>query len=126
MNNINSVGAQDCGLTKAYCGGRAMGPISSSYLTDSQLELTWQKNVNHYSSSTPGNFTVFFEDNESNALPLTLLVVPDDNKPSLTLYTYNITIPAVATNSATISLAYFSNTAPTYYACADFAIYNSL
>ena len=85
--------------------------------------MTWQKNVNHFNSANPGNFTVLYEDTANSSEPVALLVVPDDNSPSLTLYTFDVVIPLQITSSATISLAYISNTAPTYYSCSDFSVY---
>ncbi|KAL3858566.1 hypothetical protein ACJMK2_008885 [Sinanodonta woodiana] len=117
-SGINKAGATDCLLMTAPCGGRMKG--TGITLTGGQrYTVVFQKNLDHWTKATPGNFVISFG-MESGQLT-SLATVPDHGEPSLTLYEQEVTIPMMKGNFI-LQVTYNPNNpqAPAhFYQCAD-------
>ncbi|XP_013390313.1 uncharacterized protein LOC106158763 [Lingula anatina] len=94
MSGLNKPGATDCGLTQGPCGGRSAKTPTIALKSDTIYPLVFQKNLDHYTETSPGYFNVLMWDPMKNT-STELLEIPDEGEPSLHLYTYEITIPYV-------------------------------
>ncbi|XP_035658637.1 uncharacterized protein LOC118403890 [Branchiostoma floridae] len=127
MFDINKPASPDCGLTTGPCGQRpALNKTTVVFLSGSRYTVTIQKNLDHYDSSSPGEFTISFRPSRKGGFTL-LEKIPDNGEPSLTLYSVNITIPKPTAHSdiGTLQAAYVTRNPqapPVFYQCTDFFI----
>ncbi|RUS88901.1 hypothetical protein EGW08_003340 [Elysia chlorotica] len=124
MVGINQEDSDDCLLYQAPCGGR--DPQSPLILTVGQrFVVTWQKNVDHFNSSTPGYFSVLVLDaDHPESAGSEILHVPDSPDPALTLYWGNVTVPDTP-GPGILQLRYYitnQDSALIYYQCSDVLI----
>ncbi|XP_070534912.1 uncharacterized protein [Ptychodera flava] len=122
MQGLNTPGADDCILLTGPCGGRnSTGAPSQGVRLGSQYTVTFQKNLDHFNSTTPGKFTIGMSDPTQQTFQQ-LSMVPDDSQPSLSLYSVNVTIPGVVYTHGVIQVQYQTNNPaapPVFYQCAD-------
>ncbi|KAK6167608.1 hypothetical protein SNE40_021593 [Patella caerulea] len=120
---FNKVGAADCYLKTGPCGGR---PKSENYVTlkaMQNLTVVLQKNLDHYSTTDPGQFTISFGATEGSGMKM-LGMIPDTSEQSLSLYAMNVTIPSVSSGQYVLQSVYITNNPKTllFYECADIMI----
>ncbi|XP_066300344.1 uncharacterized protein [Branchiostoma lanceolatum] len=126
MTGINKPACPDCGLVTGPCGLRPEpNKTTLALLAGSQYTVTIQKNLDHYDSASPGEFTISFRAGMTGDFTL-LQKIPDIGEPSLTLYSVNITIPKpVGSNKGTLQAVYVTRNPqapPMFYQCTDFII----
>eukprot|EP01116_Phalansterium_solitarium_P019526 TRINITY_DN5492_c0_g1_i1.p3 TRINITY_DN5492_c0_g1~~TRINITY_DN5492_c0_g1_i1.p3 ORF type:complete len:174 (+),score=76.80 TRINITY_DN5492_c0_g1_i1:54-524(+) len=127
MVNTNQVAADDCALVQpGPCGGRSASQPAIVVVGGSNFTVVFQKNLDHWTAASPGNFTVtFYATPDASDTGKVLGSTPDTQSPSLTIYAAHVTIPNVPTKHGIIQTVYYTNNPqapPTFYQCADIAI----
>jgi len=117
MDGINKPAAADCGLMAGPCGGRPRTSYVEGVNAGQNYTFVWQKNLNHWSSTSTSSFTVSIAQDQTSAFHQ-LYMATDDNSASLTLYTVDIVIPHGYVGVATIQLKYTVSFG-VFYQCAD-------
>ncbi|XP_071941310.1 uncharacterized protein [Antedon mediterranea] len=123
---INNKAASDCGLEQGPCGGR--NPMSPQYGAKSggNYTVSFQKNLDHWTAATPGQFTVMMSDSKTMDFKL-LAKVADKGEPSLTVYSVNVTLPTRPPNTKVImQVVYETNNPqapPAFYQCSDMMLF---
>jgi hypothetical protein len=87
----------------------------------SNYTFIFQKNLDHWSATAPSYFGVFLIDALYPTQVNYLSMVPDNNSPSLTIYTSTVTIPEVSMVHAYVGVIYFG-AGITFYQCSDVMI----
>ncbi|GFN87059.1 hypothetical protein PoB_001356500 [Plakobranchus ocellatus] len=125
MMGINTAGAPDCILLKSPCGGREERGTAISLMPHERFVVTFQKNLDHFNKTNPGYFSVSLMDPERpGAQPMELLKMNDSSDPALTLYSANVTMPAMPGHKV-MQARYVTNNPqapPAFYQCADIHI----
>ncbi|KAI8495529.1 hypothetical protein Bbelb_265010 [Branchiostoma belcheri] len=127
MVGINKPGADDCALVTGPCGGRMPMPHTGiALMAGENFTVTLQKNLDHYTASSPGMFTINLREGEQGEFKQ-LGMIKDMGEPSLSLYSTNITIPMhpMGHGMATLQAVYVTKNpqAPAmFYECADIHI----
>ncbi|XP_062566425.1 uncharacterized protein LOC134228738 [Saccostrea cucullata] len=123
LAGINKEGNDNCFQVKGPCGKLPESKDGVIVRPGQMLSVTFQKNLDHFLSSSPGNFTVGF----GRATTFqTLTTIPDKGEKSLTLYTALVKIPLVKGNYA-IQVIYNTNNPkapPQFFQCADIMVGN--
>ena len=57
LTMVNNVAAADCYLMTSPCGGRSMDDVRLYLRAGQNFTVVFQKNADHWSSATPGDFT---------------------------------------------------------------------
>eukprot|EP00300_Choanocystis_sp_HF-7_P021751 c20847_g1_i1.p2 GENE.c20847_g1_i1~~c20847_g1_i1.p2 ORF type:complete len:152 (+),score=28.13 c20847_g1_i1:29-484(+) len=119
MNDINTVGAADCGLFgDGPCGNRTQQPPMVAVQSGSQFNVVWQKNQDHFNSQ-PANWIISFAPYGSPFIQLAKFA--DTNTSSLTIGTQMVTIPNLGTVAGVMQIQYAVGFG-TFYQCSDIAI----
>jgi len=115
-------GDPSCAITTGPCGATPQGPPKLYYKGGTLIRVSFQKNLDHWNSATPGSFEILFTEHPTaNFHPL--LKIPDTATPSLTLYNENVTLPATPTSTGIIQVIYTPNGGvPTFYSCSDIGV----
>jgi hypothetical protein len=123
--DVDSWANSDCGYETAPCGGTGSDERVRYFIVE---DATWYfvmvKNLQHYSKSNPGNFTINLLDNDENFVA-TIGSTPDTSDPEGTLYQISATTPSGLTSGDSYSIQgiYYSNNASlTFYQCADIVV----
>jgi len=115
LGDPNETANPNCFLTTGPCGARKPQPPSIAFVPGSNVTIVFQKNVNHYSASTPNqNFTVSIQTSEVDHFQ-PLAVIPDSDTPDLTLYTVEVTIPRQTGAYGLIQVVYYANDPNNYW-----------
>ncbi|VDI08444.1 Hypothetical predicted protein [Mytilus galloprovincialis] len=124
MMGINKAGANDCGLTASPCGGRMAGMNPTYFKTGENVTVVIQKNLDHYSKPTPGNFKVnLMMDNASTATATATIM--DMGEPSLSIYSTSMMIPQTASKGKYMIQVVYNTmnpdtgVPPQFYQCTD-------
>jgi len=119
-----TAGSNDCALVDGPCGKRDAAPPKVLAQAGSNFTFVFQKNLDHFYSSNPGNFTISWAPTLDGAFK-TIGTISDDKQPSLTFYTFTFTLPTTVSRHGVMQVVYYTNNpnAPSaFYQCADFAI----
>ncbi|XP_077980598.1 uncharacterized protein LOC144435835 [Glandiceps talaboti] len=124
MQGLNKAGSDDCILTNGPCGGRMKMTPQQGVRLNANYTVTWQKNLDHYNQAMPGQFIVSIGGNDSSQQEfIQLHKQADDSQPSLTLYSFNVTMPkSVPYMVGVIQIQYVTDNpqAPAvFYQCSD-------
>eukprot|EP01084_Bolivina_argentea_P221923 375744_1 len=123
----NTKGADPCALTTPPCGGvNGSNSEVTSFLNGERISIVMQKNLDHFVSTSPGNFTVHLH--HPNATVQRLGVIMDDADPTFSIYQVDGKIPTVDEGRYMIQAIYHTNNpnAPAaFYQCADVFIHQS-
>mmetsp|Transcript_27830 Transcript_27830/g.45915 ORF Transcript_27830/g.45915 Transcript_27830/m.45915 type:complete len:161 (+) Transcript_27830:129-611(+) len=126
VSDLSTVADEKCGQTTAPCGTEANDVFINAAIMSEKLTVVMLKNLNHYNRDAPGNFTVNFL-SSSGGFVRDFGSVPDDARPSGSLYELQIPIPHEAGDARIILQAiYYPNnsSAPeAFYQCADLEIF---
>ncbi|XP_078333218.1 uncharacterized protein LOC111100524 [Crassostrea virginica] len=125
LAGINKEGNDNCFQIKGPCGKLPPSKDGVIIRPGQTLSVTFQKNLDHFLSSSPGNFTVAIGSVATEKFQV-LATIADKGEKSLTLYTAQVKIPLVKGNYA-IQVTYNTNNpgAPaSFYQCADVMIGN--
>lgn len=125
LAGINKQGNDNCFQIKGPCGKLPASKDNVIIRPGQMLSVTFQKNLDHFLSTSPGNFTVAFGSVADGNFQL-LTTIPDKGEKSLTLYTAQVKIPMVKGNYA-IQVTYNTNNPaapPQFYQCADVTVAN--
>ncbi|XP_048728234.1 uncharacterized protein LOC125646122 [Ostrea edulis] len=125
LAGINKAGNDNCFQVKGPCGKMPPSKDGVIIRPGQTLSVTFQKNLDHFLGSSPGNFTVAFGSVSDGKFQL-LTTIPDQGEKSLTLYTAVVKIPLVKGNYA-IQVTYNTNNPgapPSFYQCADVVVQN--
>jgi len=90
-SGINQIASNECFQTTGPCGSFPQAPPNIFYASSENISVIFQKNLNHWDASKPGNFTINFSP-DGNAWH-NLAVMPDNNDGSLTIFALNVTLP---------------------------------
>ncbi|KAJ8302613.1 hypothetical protein KUTeg_019009 [Tegillarca granosa] len=126
MNGLNTAGSDDCILTSAPCGGRERKERSGEgFAAGENVTVTFQKNLDHFNSQSPGYFTVSLGSPSGQLQELAR--IPDGGEKSLHLYSMNVTLPREPQAEAGhfMQVVYHTNNPqapPNFYQCADIVI----
>ncbi|XP_065191965.1 uncharacterized protein LOC135823061 [Sycon ciliatum] len=121
--SINKPGADDCGLTTGPCGGRHGGQPMVAVPSGETVNITFQKNLNHFNAEKPGHFAFAFgTEQKLEAIGMT----PDTNTSSPWLYEFPIDVPKVEKReTGVLQVTYVTsnpNAPAVFYQCADVEI----
>eukprot|EP01091_Cochliopodium_minus_P021271 TRINITY_DN9655_c0_g1_i1.p1 TRINITY_DN9655_c0_g1~~TRINITY_DN9655_c0_g1_i1.p1 ORF type:complete len:164 (-),score=46.56 TRINITY_DN9655_c0_g1_i1:30-494(-) len=120
LADFNKEASADCGLQQGPCGGRNPQEPAVEIHPAAQFYATFQKNLNHYNPSNPGNFTISWGRYENPSSFTNLATIPDTNSSSLTLYINQLKFPIVnQAQRGVIQVVYNTNIGLTFYQCAD-------
>ncbi|XP_033109105.1 uncharacterized protein LOC117110491 isoform X3 [Anneissia japonica] len=127
MIGINKQGATDCILLDGPCGGRPpVSPPQYGAKSGGNYTLSFQKNLDHWTAATPGQFRVLFSSSDPMDFKV-LAKIADMGEPSLTIYTVNVTMPTRPPNTpVTIQVVYETNNPnapPAFYQCSDVMLF---
>ena len=129
MQDINKAGSNDCLLTSGPCGGRPAGRYPTYYRPGEKVTVVFQKNLDHWVKSTPGNFTVSLM-MEGSSSAIASNIVTDMGEPSLTIYSATLMIPASAAKGKYVIQAVYNTNnpqaPPQFYQCSDVMLDHSL
>lgn len=90
--SLNKAGSEECGRTSKYCGGvNSNNSEMSAFFSGDTIVIALQKNLDHYNSANPGNFTIHLFQNSN---PKLFGSVQDSSYGSLSIYEVSGTIPA--------------------------------
>ena len=93
-SDINTQGASVCGLTTGPCGGvNASDSEMTAFATGETIAVVMQKNLDHYASASPGNFTVTLRSRNETTKPFELGSIADDKDGSGSIYQVSGQIP---------------------------------
>jgi len=121
-SGINQIASNECFQTTAPCGSFPQGAPEVFYASGENITVIFQKNLNHWDATNPGNFTVNFSEN--GMMWKNLASMPDNNDASLTLFTLNVTIPNIKAPKTMLQVIYAPNGPPgPFYQCADIGIF---
>jgi len=128
MKGLNTKGSDDCLRLKSPCGG--MNPPKEPqvlYRAGSNITVTFQKNLDHFISTSPGYFIINIgpKSSQGKGDMKELARVPDTSDPSLSLYSVPITLPKEAKPWYTLQVVYMTKNAkapPAFYQCADISL----
>ena len=113
-------GASICAQLSS-CGAAKPGAPAANWTEGQPQKLVWMKNLDHWNSAAPGNFSINIWQN--GKVLGHLKPIPDDNKPSLTQYAEQVLIPTSAAKGVyTVEVVYYTNNpqAPAaFYECTD-------
>lgn len=124
MDDLNSVGAADCGLTEPPCGGRDPETPKVFFEWGENVSIVFQKNEDHYLQQSAGTFTISVAKYGEFDFQ-TLAEFSDTDQPSGTLYTPNVVVPRDFYDHAVLQLVYTTNNPAVpkaFYQCADLRI----
>ncbi|XP_069106332.1 uncharacterized protein [Argopecten irradians] len=127
LQGINKKAAGNCILLKPPCGGRPRQDNRTvDFRVGQEYEVVIQKNLDHYKDGSPGFFEILLIE-ESSESSKSLVKIPDQGEPSLTVYFQTIVIPAVqwSGQDTVLQVVYRTNNpaAPAaFYQCADVRI----
>jgi len=120
-SDITIAGSLDCGLTTPPCGNRAPQQPTIQFDRNSLQYFVVQKNLDHYCSDNPGNFT--FNIVIDNNPPAMAGYIRDVATGPLTLDYVRVKIPATGSSKAYVQAIYYPNGGvPAFYQCADIII----
>ncbi|XP_065191975.1 uncharacterized protein LOC135823069 [Sycon ciliatum] len=120
---FNTPGADNCGLTASPCGGRPLGRPSVALPSGEKVNITIQKNLNHFNADKPGHFLVSYgSDEKMQAIGMT----PDTNTSSPWIYELSVEIPRTEKHEMGIMQVQYVTSNPNapavFYQCADVAV----
>lgn len=93
-HTITMVADPWCKLTTGPCGGQSAEAGSVEYHRNDNVTIAFQKNQDHWTSATPGYFSVGFA--TAPGEPFTELArIPDTATPALTVYETQVTLSYV-------------------------------
>jgi len=119
-SGINQIASNECFQTTGPCGSFPQSPPMVFYGSGQNLTVIFQKNLNHWDASAPGNFTINFSDGNSWH---NLASMPDNNDASLTLFALNVTLPNTKSGKSMLQVIYAPNgPAGPFYQCADIGV----
>jgi len=125
MDGTNKKGASDCALVSpGPCGGRAVESPVLIAKAGTNFTVVFQKNLDHWYSDEPGNFTVSLATSVGGDFD-ELATVADSAAPSLSFFLAEVALPLTAVKHGVLQVVYYPNNpaAPdTFYQCADFSI----
>mmetsp|Transcript_34827 Transcript_34827/g.30662 ORF Transcript_34827/g.30662 Transcript_34827/m.30662 type:complete len:160 (-) Transcript_34827:127-606(-) len=123
--SLSTKGAGECALTSEPCGGVSAGFINAGIMSETYT-VVMEKNLDHFNSAAPGNFTVNLW-SSGGEFVRTLGSVMDDNRTSGSLYQVRFPVPHEGGESRfIIQTVYYTNNKnapPAFYQCADMEIY---
>eukprot|EP00483_Globobulimina_turgida_P009421 UN09440 len=124
-SSLSKAGADECGITAAPCGSVPATNVNAVIMSE-MVTVVMEKNLDHFISSSPGNFTVSLW-TVGGEFVRVLGVVTDDARPSGSLYQVRVSVPHEGGQTKVIIQAvYYTNNpnAPAaFYQCADLEIY---
>lgn len=125
--DINTQGADPCGLTTGPCGGvNASNSEMTAFATGETITVVMQKNLDHYVLATPGNFTAILRSHNETTKPFTLGTIADDKDESGAIYQIVGTIPETDEGPYILQAIYYTNNAQApaaFYQCADIRVH---
>jgi hypothetical protein len=102
----------------------AAGPTTAVYVPGEKIDVILMKNLDHWNSAAPGNFSVYLWD--SNGASTFIAATPDTNAPSQSLYELLGFVPATATAGPyVLQTIYYPNNngaPPSFYQCSDVTV----
>merc|ERR1719189_916208 len=124
--DLNSKGSDACGLTTGPCGNvNASDAEMTAFASGETIAVVMQKNLDHYASATPGNFTVMLR--HPNTTRFVLGSVADTSDPTFSIYQVVGTIPKTDEGPYVLEAVYNTNNAdapPAFYQCADIRVHD--
>lgn len=122
MNNFDQIGAADCYLKTADCGGRAIVSNNMAYYARGEKHTVLiQKNLDH----NPGNFNFTLHLPGFPSQTRHLAFITDTPAPSLSFYYVDLQIPLdVQENTQYFLQVVYNTKTPSlkFYQCADIYI----
>jgi len=121
MNGWQQEAADDCALTTGPCGGRPVGIPSVIAEGGSNFTFVFQKNLDHFYSANPGNFTLYWAEHTDFSY-IKIGSTPDTDAPSLTFYVIEAELPMKPDRHGVVQVVYYTNNPeapPAFYQCAD-------
>mmetsp|Transcript_35456 Transcript_35456/g.56837 ORF Transcript_35456/g.56837 Transcript_35456/m.56837 type:complete len:160 (-) Transcript_35456:159-638(-) len=124
-SSLGQQGAAACGMTSEPCGTANKAFINAAIMSET-MTFVMQKNLDHYNSAKPGNFSINLW-TAGGEFVRTLGSVADDARASGSLYQVQAPIPHEGGASTfLIQAVYYTNNAnapAAFYQCADLEIY---
>lgn len=112
----------DACLQTRMCG-KESGKTYTEYTKGTEIEVTYQKNINKYNPKDVGVFQIWFAQHPGSEMQL-MGMYPDDDTPDLTDYTRKITLPDKTSEDAVIMVEYDPHDGSNlvFYQCSDIQI----
>ena len=112
-------------MRTAPCGGHMAANMTYGVKRGHNLNVTINKNLNHYNKQNPGIFEVNLIKETSTITVVASAKLSDDNKPSLTNYTITVPVPSnVHDHHLVVQVIYKSNAhGLTFYQCSDISVH---
>lgn len=124
VDDISKPGSQNCYIVSGPCGGQKAHPGARTILpAGSNLNVIFQKNLDHWNSTHPGYFQINIGQDEKHMREVMRL--NDTSDGSGHIYTTQVTLPGNLNqgDGYVIQMTYVSNTVPiTFYQCADILV----